>query len=482
MTIELQNLKIDLEIERLHDRAVTQHKENKLDTALEYYLQSIELDEVQPDWIYGNAIVISAQTGKLDTGRELKATAEKLYPNSAEIQRAIGIFSHKSNNIKEASKYYLKAIYLDSKQPEWLYIRLADLLVELNYRDRAIQVSKQGLEQFPNSGTLIRYCQTINPQNGFTLKDIYTATEKKVVFNISKFRQTPASIEHNVDLNIDEVNAARKAVAGVPPVEAVEQESPVLLEAMAHGGKPRRVLSGKLPTQKPPSQDRLASLLGQGTVHNLRREMMDSAIINKYEILLNQLLYEVREGVKEMDVDALVHCLAEIKTDIHYLKTKLIDPPALAVDPQAKQKIDLDKIVRLSRPVPIKCELKERIVGSGWHAPEEHGRWMGPGTISSIVLPYPTPGQYQLEIVVRGSAKPNLLDTLKVYAGDRAIEELQINRSNIPATVRGEFIAAPEPHQSFLAIDLTIEETVNLQETDTRLIGLLIEKISLIPA
>ena len=420
MTIELQNLKIDLEIERLHDRAVTQHKENKLDTALEYYLQSIELDEVQPDWIYGNAIVISAQTGKLDTGRELKATAEKLYPNSAEIQRAIGIFSHKSNNIKEASKYYLKAIYLDSKQPEWLYIRLADLLVELNYRDRAIQVSKQGLEQFPNSGTLIKYCQTINPQNGgFSLKDIYTATEKKVVFSISKFRQTPASIEHNVDLNID----------------------------------------------------------------NLRREMMDSAIINKYEILLNQLLYEVREGVKEMDVDALVHCLAEIKTDIHYLKTKLIDPPAEAVDPQAKQKIDLDKIVRLSRPVPIACELKERIVGSGWHAPEEHGRWMGPGTISSIVLPYPTPGKYQLEIVVRGSAKPDLLDTLKIYAGDRAIEELQINRSNsFPATVRGEFIAASEPHQSFLAIDLTIEETVNLQKTDTRLIGLLIEKISLIPA
>ena len=419
MTIELQNLKINLEIERLHDRAVTQHKENKLDKALEYYLQSIELDEVQPDWIYGNAIVISAQTGKLNTGRELKATAEKLYPNSAEIQRAIGIFSHKSNNIKEASKYYLKAIYLDSKQPEWLYIKLADLLIELNYRDRAIQVSKQGLEQFPNSGTLIRYCQTINSQDGFTLKDIYTATEKKVVFSISKFRQTPASIEHSVDLKID----------------------------------------------------------------NLRREMMDSAIINKYEILLNQLLYEVREGVKEMDVDALVHCLAEIKTDIHYLKTKLIDPPAEAVDPQAKQKVDLDKIVRLSRPVPIACELKERIVGSGWHAPEDHGRWTGPGTISSIVLPYPTPGKYQLEIVVRGSAKPDLLDTLKIYAGDRAIEELQIARSNsFPATVRGEFIAAPEPHQSFLAIDLTIEETVNLQKTDTRLIGLLIEKISLIPA
>ena len=34
-----------------------------------------------------------------------------------------------------------------------------------------------------------------------------------------------------------------------------------LLEATAHEGKPRRVLSGKLPTQKPPSQDRLAPQL-----------------------------------------------------------------------------------------------------------------------------------------------------------------------------------------------------------------------------
>lgn len=422
MTIELQNLKIDLEIERLHDRAVTQHKENKLDTALEYYLQSIELDEVQPDWIYGNAIVISAQTGKFDTGTELKATAEVLYPNSAEVQRAIGIFSHKSNNIEEASKYYLKAVHLDNEQPEWLYIRLVDLLVELNYFDRAAKVSQLGVKQFPHSETLSRYCQTITPQsdNGLTLKDIYTDTEKKVVFGISKSRQTPASIEHCVDLNIDK----------------------------------------------------------------LRREMMDTAIIDKYQILLSQLLYEVREGKKVMDVDALVHCLAEIKTDIHYLKTKLIDPPAEAVDPQAKQKVDLDKIVRLNRPVPIKCELKERIVGSGWHAPEDHGRWTGPGTISSIVLPYPTAGKYQLEIVVRGSAKPGLLDTLKIYANDRPIEELQINRkgNEFPATVRGEYVAASQPHQSFLAIDLTIEETVSVHETDTRAIGLLIEKISLIPA
>jgi tetratricopeptide (TPR) repeat protein len=420
MAIELQNRKIDRQIENLHHQAVIQHKEKKLDTALEFYLESIELDEIQPEWIYGNAIVISAQTNKFDIGTELKERAETLYPNSAEIQRAIGMFSHKSNNINEASKHYLKAIHLDSQQPEWLYIRLVDILVELNYYDRAARVSQQGVEQFPNSETLNRYCQTITPQgDGSSLKDIYTDTEKKVVFGISESRKTPSSIEHCVDLNID----------------------------------------------------------------NLRREMMDSAIIDKYQILLSQLLYEVREGVKEMDVDALVHCLAEIKTDIHYLKTKLIDPPAEAVDPQAKQKVDLDNIVSLSRPVPIKCELKERIVGSGWHAPEDHGRWMGPGIMSSIVLPYPTAGKYQLEIVVRGSAKPGLLDTLKIYANDRPIDELQISRGNdFPATVRGEFIAETQAHQSFLAIDLTIEETVNLQEADIRAIGLLIEKICLIPA
>jgi len=50
-----------------------------------------------------------------------------------------------------------------------------------------------------------------------------------------------------------------------------------------------------------------------------------------------------------------------------------------------------------------------------------------------------------------------------------------------PAVVTGELEIPQDRNQSFLAIDLVIDETSVPLETDSRLIGLLIERISLIP-
>jgi hypothetical protein len=199
--------------------------------------------------------------------------------------------------------------------------------------------------------------------------------------------------------------------------------------------------------------------------------------------LLNQLLCHINEGKKEMDVDALVNCLAEIKTDIHYLKTKVLNSPNDTLDPQAKHNVELEKIVGLNKPILIKCELKERIVGSGWYDAEEHGRWSGPGTVSSIVLPSPLAGKYKFEMVVRAEAKLDLLHTLKININDQILETSVIQRQNgsFPAIVRGEMIISQEKAQSFLAIDLIIDETVVPLKTDSRSIGLLVERVSLIP-
>ena len=423
MTSKLQDKNIDRQLEQLHTQAVIQHKKNKLDIALSLYLQSIKLNELQPEWIYGNAIIVSAQIGQIETGIELIETAEKIYSESEEICRAAGILFHKSNNERKAIECYLKAIYLNNRQPEWLYIKLIDLLIAANYYEQAAEITNLAVQQFPSSETIEKYLEIITAQNSNGLRKnvFYTDAEKSILFAKSQSRETPPSIERCVDININ----------------------------------------------------------------NLRRQLMDSAIIDKYQILLNQLLCNIHEGTKQMDVDALVHCLAEIKTDIHYLKTKLLDPPAEAVDPQAKKNVKLEKIIALNKPVPIKCELTERIVGSGWHASEEHGRWTGPGVISSVVLPYPAEGKYKFEMIVRSEAKLGLLDTLKININDRPLSNLNIKRKDsvsFPVIVRGDYVVSlEESSQSFLAVDLIIEETVNLQEADTRLIGLLIEKISLIP-
>lgn len=218
-------------------------------------------------------------------------------------------------------------------------------------------------------------------------------------------------------------------------------------------------------------------------INQIRRKLMDSAIVERYSILLEQILYQVREGKKEMDVDALVHCLAEIKSDIHYLKTKLLDPPAEAVDPQAKQNINIDKIIQIDKARTIKCELKDRFVGSGWYGTEKYGRWSGPGTLSSVVLPNPVAGEYKFEMIVGAEARSGLLKTLNVNLNDRSLDIsiTQVESSCFPALVTGTVVISEEDRQSFLAIDLIVDETINPHENDPRLVGLLVQKISLIP-
>lgn len=61
MTTKTQNQNIENQIEELHTQAVNKHKQNHLGDALNLYLQSIELNELQSEWIYANAITVSAQ-------------------------------------------------------------------------------------------------------------------------------------------------------------------------------------------------------------------------------------------------------------------------------------------------------------------------------------------------------------------------------------------------------------------------------------
>jgi tetratricopeptide (TPR) repeat protein len=408
--------------EDLPGQAVAKHKENKLVDALSLYLQSIKANEAQPEWIYGNSITLSAQINRFDIGISLKEKAEKLYPKNDEISRAIALLYDKQNQSENAIKFYQKSVDLNPLQPEWVYIKLFNLLVEAKHLEQATEIKKKGLIQFPQSTTFqsallshpaedsskVIFSET--NQNKTDLQDKSKSTALPV-------RATPQSIEHNVDLNV-------------------------------------------------------------GTI---RRQLMDSSIVERYEILLEQMLYHVNQGVKKMNPEALVHCLAEMKTDIHYLKTKLLDPPASLVDPQAKQNVNIEKIVNSTPPIPIKCELKNRIVGSGWHGAEKHGRWTGSGTLSSLVLPYPTAGKYRLEMIVKAEAKKGLLKTLKININNQplAISNTQENDS-FPAVIQAEIMIEAQ-NQSFLSVDLMIDETVNPQASDTRLIGLLIEQISLIP-
>jgi tetratricopeptide (TPR) repeat protein len=91
-------------IEWLTTQAVAKHKEGKLEEALSFYLEVIELDSNQPAWVYGNVITLMAQTNLLDQGVELREKALKFHPDSDEIYRAIGILSEKQQDISSGER------------------------------------------------------------------------------------------------------------------------------------------------------------------------------------------------------------------------------------------------------------------------------------------------------------------------------------------------------------------------------------------
>ena len=391
---------------------VNKDESKKLADALSLYLQSIQTNEAQPEWIYGNSITLSAQINRFDVGIQLKEKAERLYPESEEIARAIALLYDRQDRLDLAIEFYQKSVNLNPLQPEWVYTKIYNYLLQNNLIGRANNIRQQGLKYFPQSSAF----QTYSTAKASNIDSEINTRSVPVINNLTT-REVPQSIEHNVDLDVSKI----------------------------------------------------------------RRQLMDSSIVENYEILLEQILCDGDSSKNKIDNNALIHCLAQIKTDIHYLKTKLFDPTAASVDPQAKQNVDIEQIVNSSTAIPIRCELRNRIVGSGWHSSEQHGRWTGPSTFSSVVLPYPAAGKYRLEIVIKGEAKTGLLNTLQINVNDRLLS-ISTGQESVPfPTVICSEVEIVANNKPFLSVDLTIDETVNPQTADTRLLGLLVESISLIP-
>lgn len=134
----------------LHTQAVAKHKEQKLEEAIDLYLESIAIDENQPEWIYGNVITLLAQVGRFAQGLELEKQAIKLHPKSDEVCRAIAILLEKKLDLINSVKYYQKAVDLNNEQPDWVYHKLIDYLQSVSLEKRqqgeleeAIQFSQQ---------------------------------------------------------------------------------------------------------------------------------------------------------------------------------------------------------------------------------------------------------------------------------------------------------------------------------------------------
>lgn len=326
--------------------------------------------------------------------------------------------------------------------------KLVEVLIQLQEWDKAAYLLPSAIELDPGNADLRRL-------------------QGQVLSHQSNFEAAIAAYRRALELNPDftEVQDRLDRVSAALRKETVQE--------------PEIVVTGEV-RNLPAEIEAIVDL----DIQQARRILMDAAIVEQFETLLHQtLLLPQENGELHLDTQALVRCLAELQTDIHYLKTRLQNPPAEAVDPQARKTFDPSEMLRSSKRSVTRCDLRQRIVGQGWHEPEQNGRWTGPTDSSSIVLPYPQPGQYRFEMLVLAEVIPGLLESLELYVNETPLDFTvkQTGAHQVPAVVQGE-ITIDSKEQPFLAIDILIEKTVLPPGTlDERLLGLLISHINLIP-
>ena len=132
-------------------QGVEKHHSGEFQVAVAFYLEAIELSHNQPAWVYANAIILLAELTRYDEAIKLGNQALKIHFQQDEVYRALGVALDKQGDIAGAIDNYQEATQLNSKQPEWVYANLAKRLIQVNRLERAINLSYQGIELYPQS-------------------------------------------------------------------------------------------------------------------------------------------------------------------------------------------------------------------------------------------------------------------------------------------------------------------------------------------
>jgi tetratricopeptide (TPR) repeat protein len=114
--------------------------------AIDNYQKAVELQEQLPLWAYINFAKILSKNEQFRRSIDVCQNATKIYPRNSEIKTLLAENQRREGEVVNAISNYLKAIELNPKQPGWLHQNLANLLVENQQYDLAIDHYLQSIK------------------------------------------------------------------------------------------------------------------------------------------------------------------------------------------------------------------------------------------------------------------------------------------------------------------------------------------------
>ncbi len=165
-------------VEWLNFQAVSRHKEGKLEEAVSYYLEAIEIDPNQPDWVYGNLIILLGKIQHFDESEQIEKLALSIHPQSSEIYRSLAENAREMQDMARCLVYLQQALDIDENHPYWVYTALAEDLWQKQEVAKCEELVRRGIELHPDCYTLHKIAQSIAQNTSNSIEEKASITEQ----------------------------------------------------------------------------------------------------------------------------------------------------------------------------------------------------------------------------------------------------------------------------------------------------------------
>jgi hypothetical protein len=108
---------------------------------------------------------------------------------------------------------------------------------------------------------------------------------------------------------------------------------------------------------------------------------------------------------------------------------------------------------------PFIVKMNESIKGTNWHEAEHDGRWAGPGTLSTVIIPGLASGQYDINLNIVDTIEPDVLAGMELLINGSPVP-LSFDWSQFPAPITARFSSEQIKPQAEWELGFRFSKTV----------------------
>jgi len=145
-------------------------------------------------------------------------------------------------------------------------------------------------------------------------------------------------------------------------------------------------------------------------------------------------------------------------------------------------RVAVDPVLTLNQFI---VKMNEPITGSNWHEPEPDGRWAGPETLSTVMMPSLMQGQYDIHLHIVDTIEPDVLAGMEMLINGYQIP-LSFDWSQFPTPITARFSSEQIKPQAEWELSFRFPKTVapaeqNPANEDHRKLAVRVQSVAFTP-